>query len=380
VEEQRLSAGGAPAPSGTRREIRVVADAAELTRAAAEEVTATLARQREPRPQASAPGGRTPASLPDGDGDLAGGAIAGGAVAGGARDDGAVAPFPSFVLSGGSTPRALYRLLADADAPFRGRIDWPAIHFFWGDERHVPPDHPDSNYRMAREAMLDRVPAPAAHVHRIAGEEPDAARAAQRYERELIDLFGLRAGGGGEKDAAAAANEVRQERPGSGPAPDPARDWPRSDPARDGLRSDPAGDFPRSNLARDFPRSNLARDFPRFDLVLLGLGDEGHTASLFPGSPLLAGFPARRWPRQLAAAVWVEKLKTWRITLTPPALNHAATVIFLVSGAAKAPALAAVLAGEPRPELYPAQVVAPIDGRLLWLVDRAAAAQLRSLP
>jgi 6-phosphogluconolactonase len=286
-----MSAGGPPAPGGARGEIRVVADAAELTRAAAEEVAATLARRRD----------------------------------GGAVDGGAVAPFPSFVLSGGSTPRALYRLLADADAPFRGRIDWPAIHFFWGDERHVPPDHPDSNFRMAREAMLDHVPAPAAHVHRIAGEEPDAARAAQRYERELIDLFGLRAGGDG--DAAAEA-----------------------------------------------------RGLPRFDLVLLGLGDEGHTASLFPGSPLLAGSPPPGSPRQLAAAVWVAKLETWRITLTPPVLNRAATVIFLVSGAAKAPALAAVLEGEPQPELYPAQVVAPIDGRLLWLVDRAAAAQLRSLP
>jgi 6-phosphogluconolactonase len=153
-------------------------------------------------------------------------------------------------------------------------------------------------------------------VHRIAGEEPDAARAAAAYERELVTTFGLR----------------RKER----------------DAAASGL------------------------DWPRFDLVLLGLGEEGHTASLFPGSPLLAE------SRRLAAAVWVEKLHTWRITLTPPVLVRAAAVIFLVSGAAKAAALAAVVEGEPRPELYPAQVVVPVDGRLLWLVDEAAATRLRS--
>jgi len=306
-------AGGGGPRRRDQREVHIVADAAELTRAAAAAVTATLARRRDSQFLAATAGAVAAASA------------------------GVAAPFPTFALAGGSTPRALYRLLVDPAAPFRGEIDWQAVHFFWGDERHVPPDHPDSNFRMAREAMLDHVQVPAAHVHRIAAEEPDAARAAQRYERELIDAFGL--GDGGDDGTGAVG------------APD-----------------------------------QTARDWPRFDLVLLGLGEEGHTASLFPGSPLLADSAhlptaseaSERPPgRHLAAAVWVEKLKTWRITLTPPVLNQAAMVIFLVSGAAKAPALAAVLEGEPRPELYPAQVVAPIEGRLLWLVDRAAAAQLR---
>ena len=340
-------AGGA----SRRREIRVVADAAELTRAAAEEVAAALAR----RGDAWVPG------------------AAAGAVFG-------PPPFPSVALAGGSTPRALYRLLADPAAPFRARIDWQAVHFFWGDERHVPPDHPDSNFRMAREAMLDHVPVPAAHVHRIAAEEPDAARAARLYERELIEVFGLRreaAGSGegaargadaaGDAEAAGGAEATGAEAAGSGEGA--ARDEGAAGSVTESGGADAADGADAA--------CGVAREWPRFDLVLLGMGEEGHTASLFPGSPLLADVGFRR-PRLLVAAVWVEKLQTWRITLTPPALNHAATVIFLVSGAAKAPALAAVLEGAPRPELYPAQVVAPVDGRLLWLVDRAAAAQLRS--
>ena len=323
MEEQRVSGGGeggrgVVGGGPRRREVRVVEDAVELTRAAAVEVAAALALHRD-------------------------------------------APFPSIALAGGSTPRALYRLLADPAAPFRARIDWQALHFFWGDERHVPPDHPDSNFRMAREAMLDHVQVPAAHVHRIAGEEPDAARAARLYQRELIEVFGLRRDRGNGKDAA-GDDGAAGEAAGGGEGAAGGEDAAGSVTAWGGADA----------------RGDAAREWPRFHLVLLGLGEEGHTASLFPGSPLLADDGPRRGPRRLAAAAWVEKLHTWRITLTPPALDHAATVIFLVSGAAKAPALAAVLEGEWRPELYPAQVVAPVDGRLLWLVDRAAAAQLRS--
>lgn len=208
----------------------------------------------------------------------------------------------SVALSGGSTPRRLYRLLADPAQPFRDRIDWSATYVFWGDERHVPPDHPDSNYRMAREALLDVVPLPAGNVHRMRGEEADAAHAARSYEEELRSFF-------------------------SGP--------------------------------------------PRFDLVLLGLGADAHTASLFPGSE------AVREREHWVVAPWVEKLASWRLTLTPAVFDRAAAVIFLVQGEEKAEALRAVLEGDPDPDRYPAQAVRPESGDLLWLVDDAAASGLR---
>jgi 6-phosphogluconolactonase len=208
----------------------------------------------------------------------------------------------SWALSGGSTPRALYRLLASDS--YRERLPWSGVHFFWGDERHVPPDHPESNFRMAREAMLDAVPVPAENVHRIAAEEPDAERAARLYEEELRSFFALSRG-----------------------------------------------------------------EWPRFDLVLLGLGADGHTASLFPGSAAL------HERERLVVAPWVETQRAFRITLTPPVLSGARRALFLVSGAEKAAALRAVLAGDREPDRYPAQAV---EGNRLWLVDRAAAGLLRS--
>lgn len=208
----------------------------------------------------------------------------------------------TWALSGGSTPRGLYRLLASD--PYRERLPWQAIHFFWGDERHVPPDHPQSNYRMAREALLDAVAVPPENIHRIAAEEPDAQRAAAQYEAELRAFFALAPG-----------------------------------------------------------------DWPRFDLVLLGLGKDGHTASLFPGSA------AVRERERLVVAPWVEAQQAFRITLTPPVLSHARRTLFLVSGAEKAAALRAVIEGEREPDRYPAQAV---EGNRLWLVDRAAARLLRT--
>lgn len=213
----------------------------------------------------------------------------------------------SVALSGGSTPRRLYRLLADPAQPFRDRIDWSAMHVFWGDERHVPPDHSDSNYRMARESLLDVVPVSAGNIHRMHGEEADAPRAASEYEAELRAFF--------------------------------------------------SGVF----------SGNRAH----FDLVLLGLGTDAHTASLFPGSE------AVREREHWVVAPWVEKLASWRLTLTPAVFDRAAAVLFLVQGEEKSEALRAVLEGERDPDRYPAQAVRPESGDLLWLVDDAAASGLR---
>jgi 6-phosphogluconolactonase len=210
----------------------------------------------------------------------------------------------TVALAGGSTPRGLYTLLA-TDATLRSGIAWNTVHVFWGDERHVPPDHPDSNFRMANEALLTRVPVEPSHVWRIRGEYPDTSKAADEYERNLRVVFGRRAG-----------------------------------------------------------------QLPRFDLVLLGMGEDGHTASLFPGTTAL------RERQRLVIAQWVPKLHTDRITLTAPVLNNAACVMFLVQGVEKARALKAVLEDPFEPERLPAQLISPNDGRLLWIVDRSAASLL----
>lgn len=209
----------------------------------------------------------------------------------------------TIALAGGSTPRDLYGFLATK--PQCDQIPWNQVKVFWGDERHVPPDHPDSNFRMAHEALLAHVPIPANQVFRISGELPDANQAAIRYEallrRELC-------------------------------APEDA--------------------------------------IPRFDLILLGMGPDGHTASLFPGSQVL------QESTRLVAAPWVEKFQTFRITLTPPVINQAAHVMFLVSGASKADTLRAVLEGPYAPLELPSQVIKPANGKLSWWVDREAAQRL----
>ncbi|MFI5340875.1 MAG: 6-phosphogluconolactonase [Candidatus Methylomirabilales bacterium] len=212
----------------------------------------------------------------------------------------------SVALSGGSTPKGVYALLADKEAGFRARVAWDKVHVFWGDERHVLPDHLESNYHTAREALLSRVPIPPENIHRIPAENPDATKAAEEYAEALREFFRLSAG-----------------------------------------------------------------QFPRFGLILLGMGPDGHTASLFPGTT--AVFEQTR----LVVALWVEKFKTYRITLTPPVLNNAACTIFLVSGEEKAETLRAVLQGPYQPDRLPAQIVRPVNGQLLWMVDRAAAQLLR---
>ena len=205
----------------------------------------------------------------------------------------------TVALSGGSTPKALYTRLASPGCA--SRIDWARVHVFWGDERCVPPDHASSNFRMAREALLDHVPLPAAQVHRMRGEDHPPAAAAS-YERALRETF-------------------------------------------------PEG-------------------VARFDLVLLGMGDNGHTASLFPG--LSAVRETARW----VVAEHVDEVGMWRLTLTPPALNSAAAVLLLVAGRDKAAMLAQVLDGPRDLDRLPVQAVAPVDGTLTWLIDDAAAANL----
>lgn len=212
----------------------------------------------------------------------------------------------AVALSGGSTPRGLYALLAREESdPVGTRIPWQQIRFFWGDERHVPPDHPDSNYRLAYEALLSKVPVPAGYIHRIPAERPDPSEAAEEYARTLQEHVGLGDGG-----------------------------------------------------------------LPRFDLVLLGMGPDGHTASLFSGSA------AVHERARLVVAPWIEKLRTYRITLTPPVLNNAACVLFLVAGPDKADTLHAVLSGGDQPDRFPAQIIRPSNGQLIWLVDRAAGRRL----
>ena len=209
----------------------------------------------------------------------------------------------SVALSGGSTPRPLYKRLATEE--LASQLPWASVHVFWGDERCVAPDHPDSNYAMAREALLDHVPIPRSNVHRIHGEL-DPADAAAVYERTLRQFFV---------------------------------------PGRE-------------------------QEIVTFDLALLGMGTDGHTASLFPGSQWLE--EQNRW----VVAHRADQARGWRVTLTPPVINAARHVTFLVSGTGKATILQQVLAGARQPTSLPAQIVAPRSGELLWLLDSAAAALL----
>lgn len=208
----------------------------------------------------------------------------------------------TIALSGGSTPKNLFSLIA---ANAAASLPWDKVFFFWGDERHVPPDDADSNYRMARESLLSKLPIPEANIFRVPAENKDAEAVAEAYEQTLKNFFLLK--------------------------PD---------------------------------------EVPHFDLILLGMGPDGHTASLFPGTAAL------QEKSRLVVANWVEKLKTSRITFTLPVLNAARIIMFLVSGADKAPVLREVLEGGGGGEKYPSKLVRPSDGKLIWFVDRAAASQL----
>ncbi len=202
----------------------------------------------------------------------------------------------AVALSGGNTPRALYSLLARLE--YRKEISWLQVHLFWGDERCVPPDHADSNYRMARESLLSKIEIPEANVHRMAGEKEPQVAAAE-YEGTLRSFFQLAPG-----------------------------------------------------------------TLPRFDLILLGMGEDGHTASLFPGTEAL------KETKRLVAAPYVEKFNSHRLTLTLPVLNDGATVLFLITGSAKAAVVEQILR-ENDSWRFPAAQVRP-SGRLLWFITEDA--------
>lgn len=206
-------------------------------------------------------------------------------------------------LAGGSTPRKLYSLLA-TDTAFRD-FPWAKTQLFFGDERHVAPDHKDSNYLMVSDTLLKSGLVPAANVHRVPAELPDADQAAQQYEAEMKTVFteSMRSGG-----------------------------------------------------------------FPRFDAVLLGMGPDGHTASLFPGSKGLD--EKQRW----CIGNWVEKFNSARITFTFPVLNAAEAVLLLIAGADKADMLHEVLVT--KQTTYPVMLVQPAKGEKVWMLDHAAAARV----
>jgi len=206
-------------------------------------------------------------------------------------------------LSGGSTPRRFHTLLAEP--PYRDQVDWSQVQFYWGDERAVPPDDPQSNYHMAQETLLDALAISPAQIHRIPAGSDDADAAAAAYEDELRRSF------------------------------------------------------------------HLAAQYPRFDLLYLGMGGDGHTLSLFPHTAALSVRD------RLAVANTAPTPPTTRITLTVPVANNAAVVAFLIVGADKANALAAVLEGPRDPDTYPSQLIAPTNGELRLLADRAATANLK---
>ena len=210
----------------------------------------------------------------------------------------------TIALSGGWTPKVLYALLAEHPS-LRNSLPWDKMKVFFGDERHVGPGHADSNFQMATDAMLSKVPLRPDQVHRIKGEYPDTAQAAAEYEEVMRREFGLQAGA-----------------------------------------------------------------FPRFDLILLGMGSEGHTLSLFPGTKAL------NETQRIVTSNWVGKLCADRVTLTAPAANNAANVIFMITGADKACALKSVLEGPHEPDQLPAQMIQPANGNISWLVDEAAGSML----
>lgn len=209
----------------------------------------------------------------------------------------------TLALAGGSTPKKLYGLLASE--PYRDQIDWALTEIFWSDERCVPPDNEESNYHLAQEALLSKVPISAAQIHRMPADTEDREQASLTYIQEIQRVFGT-------------------------------------------------------------------NGIPSFDLIQLGMGPEGHTASLFPHQASL------HEQSRLIMPVTVPKPPPPRLTFTPPLLNAAAHILFLVAGQDKADALQAVLEGEHNPDEYPAQIIRPTQGEVTWMLDPAAASKLHT--
>jgi 6-phosphogluconolactonase len=210
-------------------------------------------------------------------------------------------------LSGGSTPKMLYQLLSSDE--YKGRVQWDAISFFFGDERWVPHDHPDSNYGLARDELFTKVPVDPAKIFPMPTEGLSPEEAAEQYEKTLAEQFGV-----------------------------------------------PLGQI------------------PEFELIFLGMGDDGHTASCFPGTQAL------NVNDRCVTANFVMKFNTYRLTLTPPVLQAGKEVVFMVAGQSKAPALHEVLEGEYNPDEYPSQLLRQAKGNVTWLVDEPAASQLEKRP
>ncbi len=208
----------------------------------------------------------------------------------------------TIALTGGTTPGEAYSLLGSE--PIKSQIDWQRVHIFWGDERCVPQNNPDSNFYLAQEVLLDKIAIPKSHIHPMPADQPDRDVASQAYTVEMQHTFGT-------------------------------------------------------------------NGIPSFDLIHLGMGPEGHTASLFPHQASLHEI------HRLVMPVSVPKPPPDRLTFTPPLLNAARNVLFLVTGSDKAETLHAVLEGEYQPDEYPAQIVRPTNGEVVWMLDRAVAQKIQ---
>jgi 6-phosphogluconolactonase len=209
-----------------------------------------------------------------------------------------------IAISGGNTPKAMFELLADPVQPFFNQVSWDKLNLFWVDERCVPPDHEESNYRMTNQALLAKVPLSSERIHRMEGElDPEVAAA--RYESTIRNTFKLE-----------------------------------------------------------------GAETPTFDLIFLGMGDDGHTASLFPHTEALDNLS------NIVIANHVPQKDAWRITLTWPVINQGREVAFLIEGEGKADIIHQVFLGPYDPETFPSQLIRPASGSLILLLDSAAADKL----